>query len=899
MKKPDNSTNVASTISSILVNGDVVVDHHIYEGERTTASAYSQRGVKVKRQYGGAAGLSALLQTLLKAAGKDCTVKFALTLPDLNSEPCGHHALATWKPFPKDPTNSKSREKVWRASLLMGYGHDEHSPTNRVESVCPVYSPKPVDDPGSADLLILDDAGFVFRHRADPDYWLLPKPGDPRPGWVILKMSGPVCQGDLWPRLAGDFGDRLICIVSANDLRKECVNLSTGLSWERTVEDLGHALQDNPVLKTLMTAPRHLIVNFSADGALWLDHTDRKQPKATLIFDAGGAEGGWAQMFEGEAFGYTSCLVAAITRALISQPDAAALAPAVADGLGAMRNLRALGHGLVGENFPDGFPYGRLAEAILKGSGDFSFSRVPWTTKEWAPYNSGSPGRAWRIVEMSQCPFPDGTMPSLLGLARQVVLQGPSAIRRLPHASFGSLLTADRFEIETLRTIRRFMLSYRETDKAKKPLSIGVFGPPGAGKSFGVKQLANGVFGEKAWLEFNLSQFSGVADLIGAFHQVRDLVLSGITPVVFWDEFDSKEYDWLQYLLAPMQDGRFQEGQLNHAIGKCVFIFAGGTSHTFEEFGPAQSDLDTCRSFRLRKGPDFHSRLDVFYNVLGPNIRLISSPGKSSKPGDLIEDTSDVCAPLRRALLIRALLNLPKDARIDFDSDLLDAMLQVSKYKHGARSMEKVVAELRPSEGGPIRRSAVPPPSQLAMHVDAEEFNQILGRNASFRQAEVVEALAPAIHETWRSISQTEGWSMQPHLDRPYNDLSPIDQEENRAAARRIPEILALAGLTLEKRESSTKSNPSEIVAVQQQLAHHLERLAEEEHQGWWAHRERNGWRPAKQRDDEQKLHPALVPYSELSDRDKEKDRNSVRHYPEMVELAGYKIIFLPSDRRN
>ena len=33
--------------------------------------------------------------------------------------------------------------------------------------------------------------------------------------------------------------------------------------------------------------------------------------------------------------------------------------------------------------------------------------------------------------------------------------------------------------------------------------------------------------------------------------------------------------------LAPMQDGRFQHGQLNHSIGKCVFVFAGGTSLSF------------------------------------------------------------------------------------------------------------------------------------------------------------------------------------------------------------------------------------------------------------------------------------------------------------------------------
>lgn len=53
----------------------------------------------------------------------------------------------------------------------------------------------------------------------------------------------------------------------------------------------------------------------------------------------------------------------------------------------------------------------------------------------------------------------------------------------------------------------------------------------------------------------NASQFSNPEDIIGALHQVRDEVLNGKLPFVFWDEFDSKEYLWLQYLLAPMQDG--------------------------------------------------------------------------------------------------------------------------------------------------------------------------------------------------------------------------------------------------------------------------------------------------------------------------------------------------------
>jgi hypothetical protein len=213
--------------------------------------------------------------------------------------------------------------------------------------------------------------------------------------------------------------------------------------------------------------------------------------------------------------------------------------------------------------------------------------------------------------------------------------------------------------------------------------------------------------------------------------------------------------------------------------------------------------------------------------------------------------------------------------------------------------MEKLVAPLRSPEGGPVRRSSLPPPELLAMHVDAGTFTDILGRDTAFKQSSVVDELASAIHEAFLQLSKDpeKGFPVQPRFDRPFKDLEAVNQEDNRAAARRIPDVIALAGLELEKADSPA---PPDAVAdettIKEHLEHHLERLAEAEHDGWMDHRLKNGWRYGEKREDTLKLHPAMRPWAELSEKDKDKDRNSVRQYPANAKLAGYRIVFAGND---
>jgi hypothetical protein len=59
-----------------------------------------------------------------------------------------------------------------------------------------------------------------------------------------------------------------------------------------------------------------------------------------------------------------------------------------------------------------------------------------------------------------------------------------------------------------------------------------------------------------------------------------------------------------------------------------------------------------------------------------------------------------------------------------------------------------------------------------------------------------------------------------------------------------------------------------------------LERLAEMEHLRWMALKMLNGFKYGKIKDNNQKLHPNIIAYAELTDEDKQKDRDTIKNIP-------------------
>ena len=69
------------------------------------------------------------------------------------------------------------------------------------------------------------------------------------------------------------------------------------------------------------------------------------------------------------------------------------------------------------------------------------------------------------------------------------------------------------------------------------------------------------------------------------------------------------------------------------------------------------------------------------------------------------------------------------------------------------------------------------------------------------------------------------------------------------------------------------------------------EKLAENTHENWSVGRIRDGWKFGKKRDDDSRTHPCLVPYSDLTDSEKEYDRTSAVETLKVILALGYQII--------
>jgi hypothetical protein len=675
------------------------------------------------------------------------------------------------------------------------------------------------------------------------------------------------------------------------------VHISRGLSWERTAQDIAWELVHNPRVNSLSRCA-HVVVSFHTAGALLISRAnlgeERAAPNRSLFFDPQFIEGTWRQAHPGQMIGYTTCLTGSIARQLMLAPNEPKVDRGIQAGLSAMRRLHVGGYAM--EDLESGrlsFPIDAIVEELAQTTAPFATVEVQDPVRFLKQPEERDEASAqdgwWTILE-------DQHRDDLDRIAEQVVLEGAeAALQDVPQGRFGQLLTVDRREIESFRSVHTLAAEYLSQERQKRPLSIAVFGAPGSGKSFGITQVAQSLApGHVQVLEFNLSQFAGPREIVDAFHRVRDLTLTGKIPLVFWDEFDSslegKPLGWLRYFLAPMQDGAFREGQITHPIGRAIFVFAGGTSHRMEDFGADPSAKD----YRAAKVADFVSRLKGYVDVLGPD-----PPEKTADD----QEASDAYYVIRRAILLRSILERNAGHLLEkqdgpqvlkIDRGVLRAFLGASRYKHGIRSMESIVAMSQLSGKSAYERSSLPPEDQLNLHVDGQEFLSLVQRLDL--KGELLERMAQAHHQVFCERLRADGYQWGPETDEEnqihsslvdWAKLPEEEKEQNRAAARDIPNKLAQIGYVMISARSDQA--PFEFPEGDEDL----ERLARMEHERWMESKLQAGWRYAPKTIKRKELHEALLPWDELPVEQKKKDRALVQAIPRILARVGYTVVKL------
>ncbi|MGW2090947.1 RyR domain-containing protein [Promicromonospora sukumoe] len=149
---------------------------------------------------------------------------------------------------------------------------------------------------------------------------------------------------------------------------------------------------------------------------------------------------------------------------------------------------------------------------------------------------------------------------------------------------------------------------------------------------------------------------------------------------------------------------------------------------------------------------------------------------------------------------------------------------------------------------------------------------------------DMYERIARSVHHVYlrNQLERGVGWGEVPAMVR-WEDLPEDLRASNRGWVVGLPARLSRMGATIAPRDGA-----AEVVFEGAEL----DRLAEAEHELWESVRVAQGWRTGPVRDDAARVHPMIgMPWSELPEANREKDRDVVRLLPEILAEFGLEVV--------
>jgi hypothetical protein len=785
-----------------------------------------------------------------------------------------------------------------------------------------------------SQIILLDDTGNRFRKKTPENPWPTAiEQANSTAGEnpiFVYKLHRPLPDTPganlLWEAVAKHHPRNRLVVISVDDLRLAGAPISLGLSWERTALDVVWHLLNVESFSELRSCP-HLVIRLDLDGAILWQCSECSpgcpEYQAWLIYDPTGIEGSFALNFPGRMVGCGSVFTAAIAQKLATADSkdffrVNELIQAIKSGVMASRRILKFGFGE--KHAAPHYPGAELFVARGKDDAPLAAHPIPIILHALEPDRGG-----WRLLDDI---FENKTASLYRAVGLTATGHKPSEtkgedgialklLEEVPLGVFGALRTYDRGEIEHYRALHTLLRDYLCTPAPPRPLSIAVFGPPGAGKSFGVKEVALSLRGQRDCKEveiltFNLSLYQKPEELAGAFHLVRDVSLRGKLPLVFFDEFDTQALSWLRYFLAPMQDGEFLDRGVPHPVGQAIFVFAGGTAATFQEFSSHPGV--NISEFKAVKGPDFLSRLRATLDIPSLNFGTAcepqSTPGSAKgdlhQPPDTFDPYGDVDAfPCEAAILLRRAgilaFNLQKkapqlilaDGSLALDPAVLRALLRLPGFAHGNRSFEAILDMSHLNRATSFTPSLLPAPFQIPLHADAEHFEQLVGTAYPYSPTDRW-LIAKEIHKHFVEERQSKG-EYQPDKASHQNweKLSDKYRNSNAEQADDIPRKLLALSLWLRKIVPSSAAPLPSHAAELPLTKDELDTAARLEHDRWVSAQRCKGYIQGAKDNPILRTHPCILPWSDpgLSDAEKDKDRAAIRAIPRYLAAAKYEVI--------
>ncbi|MBF0103073.1 MAG: hypothetical protein HQK77_19415 [Desulfobacterales bacterium] len=124
-----------------------------------------------------------------------------------------------------------------------------------------------------------------------------------------------------------------------------------------------------------------------------------------------------------------------------------------------------------------------------------------------------------------------------------------------------------------------------------------------------------------------------------------------------------------------------------------------------------------------------------------------------------------------------------------------------------------------------------------------------------------------------------------------WKDLTMFHKESSRANAEHINTKLYLLGLKAVETQNTATHEGVSKEKYEELLVENIELLSKVEHLRWNAFHYLNGWKYATERDNNKKFHNCLTEWDNLSEKDKQKDRDTLINIPQILEEGGYQLV--------